>query len=271
MTATVHQRPVSVAELRRAWHAVQDGRFRGRAASSSGFNLDAPTTSTTWTPAGGEEVLVVLGCAGSVGATTVAVAIGSAVEGAARVVECAPLPRSGLAAACDAELGVHPSGWVQGTRGGRLVLLRRGDPAPDPADVPLPPETEGAVVTVVDAGLVWPTLHGSGWVSGLVGSASQLVLVGRLSVPGLRQLEGCLDLLGTDRVAVAVGGPPRSRWPRQVACTAGPLLRRVEADGRLVCVPWDRQLALQGVTAEVLPRPVLAAGRELLGLMKGIE
>ena len=83
---------VSVAELRRAWQAVQDGRFRPGStdlprrrmhARQAGAGAGAP-----WNP--GVPVLPVLGCHGSAGATTVAAAVATALELPVRVVEASP-------------------------------------------------------------------------------------------------------------------------------------------------------------------------------------
>ena len=62
-------------------------------------------------------------CASAYGATTFALALATAANTDARVVECSSATTSGLAAASTAELGAHPSGWVQGSRG--EVLLQR--------------------------------------------------------------------------------------------------------------------------------------------------
>ena len=66
---------VSVAELRRAWHAVQDGRFRPGSTDLPPRRTDEHRgdagDAARWTP--GAPVLPVLGCHGCAGATTVAV------------------------------------------------------------------------------------------------------------------------------------------------------------------------------------------------------
>ena len=271
MNTATWQRPVSVAELRRAWHAVQDGQFRGRPATlrTKAEPRASGDPDATWTPATGEDVHLVLGCAGQVGASTVALAMAGAVDGPARLVECASLPMSGLVMASDAELGLHPSGWLRGTRGD-LAVQRRSDHGGDHR-VPAPMEADAPGATVLDAGMVWPLTRGAGWLATAAQSATHLVVVGRMSVPGLRRLEGCVDLLGVGRVVAAVVGPARRGWPRSVACTAGPLTRQLLESGRLVCVPEDWRLRMSGITSEDLPRPVLAAGRGLLNLMEGSD
>ena len=125
MTATVDRRPlVPVVELKRAWRAVQAGQFRqtvqGRSASDQPHGA---TYAPSWTPNSDEQVLPVVRCASAYGATTFALALATAAQTGARVVECSSATSSGLAAASTAELGVHPSGWAQGIRG-ELLLQR---------------------------------------------------------------------------------------------------------------------------------------------------
>ena len=79
-----------------------------RIAGLEGTAATTPGAMDTWTPEPWEEALVVLGCAGSSGATTVALAMGLAAIVPVRVVECGSVTTSGLAAASTAELGLHP-------------------------------------------------------------------------------------------------------------------------------------------------------------------
>ena len=106
--------PIAVDELKRAWHAVSSGQFRTGPGTGKGPRGRGPTTESTWFPATGEHTLAVLGCAGSVGTSTAAVATGLAAAAPVRVVECCSITASGLAAASTAELGLHPAGWRQG-------------------------------------------------------------------------------------------------------------------------------------------------------------
>src|SRR3954451_3397679 len=87
------ERPaVSVDELKRAWAAVQEGHFRPRPTTMSDAlgasrcvadmaSSDLTSHSTIadpghgWTPEPDERVLRLLGCAGSAGTTTVALAV----------------------------------------------------------------------------------------------------------------------------------------------------------------------------------------------------
>jgi len=124
MTTQFAPRPVGVDELRRAWHAVQAGEFRATGASESTRRRPPRPDSThprsVWTPPAGQRVLPVVGCAGSCGATMLAVALESAAEGSARVVECASATATGLAAASTAELGPPMTAGCRGhaTRSG---------------------------------------------------------------------------------------------------------------------------------------------------------
>ena len=74
--------------------------------------------------------------------------------------------------------------------------------------------------------------------------ADRVVLVTTATVPGLRRLEGVLHELDPrpDGVAVAVQGPRRRRWPREVASCIGPRTRFL-LDQDLVEVPRDPGLA----------------------------
>ena len=126
MTQTLHARraAVSVDELKRAWSAVQAGRFRtGTGATRDLREPASPPDGKGWEPGQGERVLPVLGCAGSCGASTISLALAGAAALPARVVECSSVTASGLVAASTAELGLHESGCTRGTRDG--VLLER--------------------------------------------------------------------------------------------------------------------------------------------------
>ena len=110
MTQTSHARrvAVSVDELKAAWIAVQAGRFRtGTGATTDLHQPASPPVDNRWEPGQGEQVLPVIGCAGSCGATTISLALAGAAAMPARVVECSSVTASGLAAASTAELGLH--------------------------------------------------------------------------------------------------------------------------------------------------------------------
>jgi hypothetical protein len=272
MTTQFAPRPVGVDELRRAWHAVQAGEFRAKGVSDSTRRRPSRPDTTpariVWTPPAGERVLLVVGCAGSCGATVLAVALATAAEGSARVVECASATATGLAAASTAELGATSDGWVQGSRD-QVRLDRAGRPRPHVDAIPAPPSAEQPMLTIVDvAHSLEEVLACGGWLADLLAAAPVVVLVARATVPGLRRLETCVDLVGAGRVVAAVLGRTRTRWPREVIRSLGPLTRAVIAAGRLVEIPEDRVLAVAGLTPAPLPSSLITAAATLLPLTK---
>lgn len=266
-------RPVAVDELRRAWLAVQAGDFRHpvqpRTVNAVVREPPAPTPTGQWTPASGEVVVPVVGASGSCGATTVSLALATAAEGRARVVECASASHSGLVAASMAELGADDHGWVHGSRD--EVLLDRADGIRADLDtVPIPSTADTPMVTVVDVGSpVEQVLAGQGWLFALLEDAPTVVVVARATVPGFRRLESTLHLLDANRTLAAVLGPPRRRWPRAVVHGVGALTGALIDEGRLVEIPEDRTLALHGLTPAPLPAGLLTAAGALLSLIEG--
>ena len=219
-----------------------------------------------WSPSAGERVLPVVGCAGSCGASTVALALATVAGGAARVLECCPPAASGLAAASTAELGAGPGGWSEGDRG-EVRIQRITSPVTRPEDVPLPQQFRDRAATVVDVG--WPLaslVATSCWLTTQLVGSEHAVAVSAATVPGLRRLEAALPLLPPSVTAVAVG-PPVRRWPAADLGSRRPGLRRLQEAGRLVVVPHDRPLALHGLGVAPLPEPVLDAARALMGLL----
>src|SRR4051794_8358028 len=114
---------VGVDELVRAWRAIQNGQFRRRGHSTA-VRTRPPSSRAAgpveagpaanergWEPI--EPVVVVVGCAEPTGASAVALALATA-AGDSRVIDCAPLGVSGLAAASTAELGRPDPDWVRG-------------------------------------------------------------------------------------------------------------------------------------------------------------
>jgi len=102
-------------------------------------------------------------------------------------------------------------------------------------------------------------LSQSAWLPAVMGSA-ELVVVSRLTVPGVRQTEHVLTALGVPAVVAAVGS---GRWPGEVSASCGPALKAARDAGRVVMVPVDRRLEISGLTADTLPKTVAAAGRAL--------
>ncbi|KQU67357.1 hypothetical protein [Phycicoccus sp. Root101] len=263
---------VSVEELQRAWQAVQAGDFRRHPGASP--RPDASSSHETggqpWEPH--EAVLPVIGCAGSVGATTLALSLATAAVaatadavGGARVVECCTVTASGLAPASTAELGQHPAGWLQGTRG-EVLLERSTDMYVSPDEV-LPPTdaAPGLGLTVLDVGWELGQLMASpSWLSDRVLHADHVVAVTTATIPGLRRLEGALALLEGTPVIGAVLGPPRRKWPRGLEHSLGALSRRLDQHGAMHPIPLDRGLAVRGLDSQALPTRLLTAAGHLL-------
>jgi len=88
MTAVMNAgRVVSVPELQRAWRALQAGQFRHEPRDDTASKAHPATGTRTWAPRDGEHVLPVVGCAGASGASTTALALASAAECLARILE----------------------------------------------------------------------------------------------------------------------------------------------------------------------------------------
>ena len=243
----------SVAELREAWRALEAGEF----AHGPRHAPTAPGTATVWTPAPGERVVAVVGCAGGVGASTVALALATAAAVPARVVECCPPLASGFSAAANAELGTQGP-WRRGSRGD--VLLERtiiGE-----ATVPVP--TESSVEwTFVDTNWTSGGGTGTGWLGSVLRTLDDVILVTDATVPGVRRLESCAELLGRDALGVVVG-PTAKRWPRPVKVAAAEIPARVH----IADFPLDPRLQVTGLTPDPLPAPLLKAAQNVLALLR---
>jgi hypothetical protein len=260
---------VSVGELKRAWNAVRAGRFRtGTGATTDLREPASPPTGNQWEPGQGEQVLPVIGCAGSCGASTISLALAGAAAMPARVVECSSVTASGLAAASTAELGLHESGWTRGTRDG-VLLERASNVLVSIQEVPTPSVPDRPIaMTVLDIGWeIGQVLTTPAWLGAQVRSASLVVLVTTATVPGLRRLESALDLLAGTSTCAAVIGPKPKKWPRPVGYSAGPRTCAHAAAGRLIDVPENRALAIAGLDAAPLPAALLAAAATLLRLL----
>jgi hypothetical protein len=258
---TVTATPVTVTELQAALHAVWAGEFRTRGRGAT--RTRRPLRDAGGTLSG--RVVMVVGCHGGAGASTVALVVAEAARGSgrsARLLDCASPERSGLTTAVDAELGVDGSGWRQGRRAG-LPIDRVCDALASATDVPTPSEQWlGRVeVTVVDTAWgVADILAGDCWLA-RVSSSAVVVLVARATIPALRQLEQALDTCPGDPVVALLG--PRRR-DRSVHATAGLLLKAAESAGRVVRVPSDRHLEAAGISRAPLPKTVVEAGRQIV-------
>jgi hypothetical protein len=255
-------RPVGIEELRRAWHAVQEGRFRARQSRAEIPPRSPGEALTVWNPT--EPVLPVLGCAGQTGATTIALALATA-AGSSRVVECCTATASGLSAASTAELGQGQDDWALGrrsqvwlTRTSR-VLLEPGEAAPP--DPPL----ESVSLTVLDVGWeVGQVMASDSWIREQVTTASSLVLASTPTVPALRRLEMALTLLSPAHVVIAIRGPHPRRWPKTLTASLGPLSVDALKTGPVVSIPTDKGLLLRGLDSTPLPTSLLKAAENLL-------
>lgn len=264
-------RPMPLAAMRAAVTAIRAGQFdvdspdhQPPTVSASAAVQSAPCSpGDLRAPA----VLVLAGHPGA-GASTVGLALAEALSGRWRVqlVEYCEPRRSGLGAASFDELGVDEAGWRRGRRG--PVDLARLSSARDVTDCfpppqPLTPPADGLAgdrLLVMDLGAAAATLLGElGWLATMVGSA-EVVVVTRLTVPGVRQTEHLLSALRVPAALAAVGS---SRWPGEVAASCGPAIRAARDAGRAVMVPIDRRLEVSGLTGEPLPKAVAAAGRSL--------
>lgn len=263
---TTATRTAGVDELRRAWHAVQEGQFL---ASRTLDRDSAPrpvqpgaSDGATWRPV--ERVLPVIGALPQAGATTLALAIATHAA-PARIIECGPPSASGLAGAATAELGTTSSGWTIGRRD-KVHLARpsarrgRADALPCPDDAAI-----GTVLSVLDVdGELDLLLASGGWMSATVRAAPRVVLVATATVPGLRRLEVALRLLDPQRTVVAVRGPVPRRWPRELAAAMGPATREQHRTGRWVVVPNDKRLARRGIDSTPLPSALVRAAGDVL-------
>ncbi len=249
---------MSLDDLRRTYRATQT---ISEPRTPSALALAA----TRWAPMPGEQVLLVCGCGGSVGTTTVALALAT-VAGRARVVETCGAASSGLAYAATAELGPVEPGWLRGTRD-TVHVERRIDPIASPDRVPAPAHSDLAV-TIVDSSWDLATvLASTGWLGELARSAPTIVLVARATIPGLRRLDAALGLVGETRaIAVTVGA---KRWPRPVEQSAGAAVRRLAALGRVICVPELPALAISGLTPDPLPPAITRPAQALLSFLEG--
>jgi hypothetical protein len=271
---------VSVDELKRAWQAVQAGDFR-RTPRPASSTVSRPVNrarlvdeaAENWTPAPGERVVPVLGAAGSVGTSTVALSLALAAELPVRVIECCSATASGLAAASTAELGLTASGWRHGMRD-RVLLERSTGLLTSAEEAPEPTSAEHRdQLTILDVG--WDAAHlvtSTGWLTAAVHAAPVVVVVAAATVPVLRRLEAVLELLevhsapAVNRVALAVVGPRRKKWPRGVEHSGGPAVRHLLTTERVVEIPHDRGLAVTGLDSRPLPEPLIAAAARLLPL-----
>ncbi|CAI9418203.1 hypothetical protein [Nocardioides sp. T2.26MG-1] len=269
MSTQTSSRPVGVDELKRAWQALNAGEFRTGPGGGKGPRGRGTAAEDDWTPADGEHTIAVIGSAGSVGASTVALATGLAAAAPVRVIECCSVTASGLAAASTAELGLHPTDWRQGKRD-HVLLERASEVLAGVDEVPLPTDAEhDTQLTILDIG--WEAgqlLATDCWLAEAVRTANQVVLVSTATVPGMRRAGVVMDLLAghwqPEQITLAIRGPRRKKWPRGLEHAGGPAVRRALDADRCVEIPEDRDLAVNGLDSRPVPAPLISAARQLL-------
>lgn len=242
-----------MGELRAAWSALTSGAFARPQMDWGALGID----------------VAVVGAHGGAGATTVALALAEA-SGSAHVLELAPVTRAGLVAASQAEQGAVVPGWRRGRRGAVVVDIL--DQLAPGGQVPVTAAAAGSGLTVIDLASVG--VQGGSLRAGAAGEvlelAGSVVVAARASVPGMRALAVTLEELpGPDTALVVVLGAPVKRWERPVAAAMPALVRSAFTEGRLVAIPAQPTLAITGITPDPLPKPVLVAAHELLGLIRG--
>ncbi|QNP55360.1 hypothetical protein [Tessaracoccus defluvii] len=201
-------------------------------------------------------MVAVVGVAGGVGATVVALAVAEAL-GASRLVEFSAPGLSGLAAASSVELGTR-QGWIIGSRGG-VQLQRLAS-----SDAVMLAASEADGLTVMDLGL---------WPDDLAGTRpGVLVAVAACSVPSVRRLEARLDQLKSSvQVVPVITAVPGRSLPKPVGGVLGPSIRRSAAAGRLVLVPECSSLRVGGVTVDPLPRRLQSAAGVIASRVKELS
>ncbi|MCA0253001.1 MAG: hypothetical protein LCH76_12095 [Actinobacteria bacterium] len=256
----------SLDDLRRAFRALGGDGPPVTARQVSVPDRRTRTGSARWVTAAGEWAVLVCGCGGSPGATTMALSLATAAD-RARVVETCGGLASGLVYAATSELGTVERQWLRGTRDA-VVLERRAELVSSPDDVPAPAALD-APLTIVDSSWdIGCLLESAGWLGDLARTALTVVLVSRATIPGLRRLEATASLIDLSRlVAVTVGA---RRWPRPVEQAAGPMVRRLRDEGRIVLVPHEPGLALAGLTPDPLPPSILRPAQTVLTLLEGL-
>ena len=263
MTASVAlvDRLLSVAELQAAV-AIATSRGGRRhtvtttpvAAAGGRPGLDAPVI-VPWSGRG--RWIVVFAAHNGAGASIVALALADAASSdgtAARLIARDTPEESGLTEASLEVLGLDPTGrWFRGRRG--MVTIDLATPA---AASITASDDGGRPVTIVDAGPV--AVAGTDPAPGV----TAVVVVCRATAPGMRRAEEVLGRVSAPALLAVVG--PR-KWPAVVTASLGPTAAGLRAAGRLVPIPIDPHLAAAGLTANPLPRRVLAAARAVLDLI----
>ena len=96
------------------------------------------------------------------------------------------------------------------------------------------------------------------------GEGTELLIVCRATIPGVRHAELALAALPGNPFVVGVGA---RRWPTPVTAAVGPRLGRAMSQGRVGLIPADRCLELNGIDTETFAKPVAAAATQLTELI----
>jgi hypothetical protein len=253
-------KPFTIDAMRAATAAIRAGRFDVPPTRTRALTPPArPALSSGWhDDVDGSAVVVVIGGHAGAGASTVALALSEGLTDRASVHLCDwHLPRhSGIDVAVTQELGTE-FGWRQGRRG-PLLISRQVEP--DAGCPPVATNGRSPRVCVIDLGhLVDDDLRA------LSSATAAVVVVTRVSLPGVRQTEHVLSFLTEEALVVGIG--PRC-WPGRVEVSCGPRLRELKERHRVVAMPLDRGLAVTGLTTDPLPRHVAAAGRRIVALLQ---
>jgi hypothetical protein len=205
------------------------------------------------------------------GASTITLALADAADAAqmrTRVLDAAAPAWSGLIGASVTELGAR-NGWRCGRRGARVLIDRVAAPIGIPGLVPAPRGLTGIEtridLTVLDTG--WTsreldacTIDGGCWV--VSEPAHVEVVVTRPNALAFGKAETVLAGLEETPVLVVVVGA--RRWSGPQFAAAGPRLRRLHEDQRVVFVPLLGVKAMPGLGPEPLPKQLMSAAQRLL-------
>lgn len=245
----------SVEELKAAVEALLVGQFSVVGRVDQGVDL-AP-------------LVRIRGANGGAGASTVALALADACDGAGmrtRVLDAAHPVWSGLAAATARDLGVD-AGWRRGRRGARTWVDRVATPVADVGAVPLPRTESDAALTVLDVAWTARELERDAtWMT--TTEADVDLVVTRATSTALSQADAMLARLRSadscELIVVVVGA---GRWLSPTLAFASPILADMQRDGRVIFAPVLSAKAYAGPSPEPLPRQLRAFGVRLLEIV----
>ena len=219
-----------------------------------------PDAASAVTPDAGTRVVAVLAGHPGAGASTVAVAIADDLGARGfptALVDTTDTTRSGIVTAATDELGVDGAGW-RCARRGPVQIYRPDRSITDLAALPTPVIAAGhPSYLIIDL-----TRDGPGWLLSAA-HAAHPVVVCRVTVPGIRRTENVVAALAQNR-SLTIAAVGSARWPGAVTASCGPAVRAVRRAGRIVAIPINRRLLIDGVTPAPLPRHLTAATARLV-------